>query len=95
MSFVSPLDLLTVSGIEQDVIRCLVRRPKLTAVEIANFTKIPLKELDALLKEMVRESRLVQLMQNDKICFDVSLGNDKTAPKPKAKSNSVLDMLFP
>ena len=88
MSLLSPLDLLTVSSHEQDVIRCLVRRPLLTAVEIAQFTKIPLTELEGLLKTMVQETHLILDDQNK---FRVLLGKEK---KKKAERSGLLDSLF-
>lgn len=88
MSLFSPLDLLTIPNHEQDVIRCLVRRPCLTAVEIAKFTKIPLAELDGLLSTMVKEARLVL---DDQEKFRVLLGKE---PKPKSDRPSLLDSLF-
>jgi hypothetical protein len=88
MSLFSPLDLLAVSSNEQDVIRCLVRRPCLTAVEIAKFTKIPMAELEELLNTMVREARLI-LDDQDK--FQVLLKKDF---KQKSDRPSLLDSLF-
>ena len=49
MSLLSPLDLLSVSNNEQTILRCLTRRPNLTAKEIGKFTKIPLDQLETLL----------------------------------------------
>ena len=94
MSFVSPLDLLTVSSSEQDVIRCLVRKPQLTALEISGLTKIPLKELETLLKQMVSDARVVQLTRNEAVCFEVSFSKGSGKNNGK-KGSSVLDMLFP
>jgi hypothetical protein len=91
MSFMSPLDLLTVSSHEQDVIRCLVRRPSLSLQEIAGFTKIPLKELDTLLSRMVQEARLTR---DDQSRFEVSLG-DKKRQKTERGGAGLLDALFP
>lgn len=88
MSVLSPLDLLTVSNHEQDVIRCLVRRPRLTAVEIAKFTKIPMTELEGLLNTMVKEARLILDDQNK---FQVLLGKEN---KQKADRSGLLDSLF-
>lgn len=96
MALVSPLDLLTVTDNEQDVIRCLVRRPRITALEISGFTKIPLKELETLLKQMVSDSRVVQLTLNEAVCFEVSFSENKSSEKNSGKKgSSVLDMLFP
>jgi hypothetical protein len=88
MSVFSPLDLLTVSSHEQDVIRCLVRRPRLTAVEIAKFTKIPITELETLLNTMVQEARL---MLDDQNKFQVLLGKEN---KQKPDRSGLLDSLF-
>lgn len=96
MALVSPLDLLTVTDNEQDVIRCLVRRPRITALEISGFTKIPLMELETLLKQMVSDSRVVQLTLNEAVCFEVSFSENKGSEKNSGKKgSSVLDMLFP
>ncbi|NJN54172.1 MAG: hypothetical protein HC804_05075 [Anaerolineae bacterium] len=89
MALLSPLDLLTVSTLEQDVIRCLVRRPCLTAVEIAKFTRIPLAELEGLLTTMVQEARLVLDDQNK---FQVLLGGKEN--KQKTDRSGLLDSLF-
>ncbi len=96
MALVSPLDLLTVASNEQDVIRCLVRNPRLTPQEISGLTKIPLKELEALLKQMVSNSQIVQLTCNETVCFEVSFSPNKGSGQNTAKKGgSVLDMLFP
>lgn len=88
MSLLSPLDLLTVSCDEQDVIRCLVRRPHLTAVEIAKYTRIPMAELDALLSTMVQQTRLVLDDQNK---FQVLLGKET---RQRTDRTGLLDSLF-
>ena len=88
MSFLSPLDMLTVSGNEQEVIRCLVRRPNLTVGEIAKFTKIPIEKLETLLKEMVQKSSLVQ---SDDSRFKVEYGSSK---KQNRNGTNLLDSLF-
>jgi hypothetical protein len=91
MSFMSPLDLLMVSSHEQDIIRCLVRRPGLGLQEIAGFTKIPLKELETLLGTMVQESRLTRDGESK---FQVSFG-DKKRQKTDRGGAGLLDTLFP
>lgn len=75
MSYLSPLDLLTVSDNEQDIIRCLVRRPELTMQEIAELTKIPLDESEHLLDIMVQNARLIR---NDEDRFRVALGKKES-----------------
>ncbi|MCB0056961.1 MAG: hypothetical protein KDE45_08050 [Caldilineaceae bacterium] len=85
----SPLDLLSVSGHEQDIIRCLVRRPRLTMHEIAKFTQIPLEELERLLNSMVRDARLTR---DSDSTFQVPLGG-KT-PRRENNGTSLLGTLF-
>lgn len=90
MTFLSPLDLLTVSDNEQDIIRCLVRRPQLTAGEIATFTKIPLEEVEKLLKIMLKNA---QLIQDEQKKFQVKLENKKKQ-KPTQNGSGLLETLF-
>ncbi len=89
MTLMSPLDLLTVSSQEQDVIRCLVRQPRLTLQEIAGLTRIPLDELEGLVNRMVRDCRL---NQDGESKFQVLL---QPSYKPKReRGSSLLDTLF-
>ena len=90
MSFLSPLDLLSVPGNEQDVIRCLSRRPDLTIHEISNFTKIPLEELERLLKRMVQNARLTRDKENK---FQVSYGKSGSNKQTRS-GNGLLESLF-
>lgn len=91
MALFSPLDLLSVSNTEQDIIRCLVRRPRLPAVEIARLTKIPIEELESLLKKMVSDARLTEQDNGGHAVFDVSIGSKRSPERP---TNSLLDSLF-
>lgn len=91
MTFLSPLDLLQIPDQKQDIIRCLVRHPQLSAQEIASKTKIPLKEIKGLLSEMVQKAQLSKLTKGNEDVFLVRLG-DKKAPAPR--SSSLLDSLF-
>lgn len=91
MALFSPLDLLSVSNTEQDIIRCLVRRPRLPAAEIARLTKIPLEELESLLKKMVSDARLTEQESGGHAIFDVSLNARRSLERP---ANSLLDSLF-
>jgi DNA-binding MarR family transcriptional regulator len=88
MTLMSPLDLLTVSSQEQDVIRCLVRQPRLTLSEIAGYTRIPLDELEGLLKRMVRESRL---NEDGESKFQVLIHNH---PSRRERGAGLLESLF-
>lgn len=89
MSLLSPLDLLTVSSQEQDIIRCLVRQPRLTLQEIAGFTRIPMDELERVLNKMVQES---QLNKDGDSKFKVLLDNKK--PNRGRTGTGLLDSLF-
>lgn len=89
MALLSPLDLLAVSSQEQDVIRCLVRRPRLTLQEIAGFTRIPMDELERVVNKMVRESRLNKDTESK---FNVLLQNEK--PNRERAGSGLLDSLF-
>lgn len=91
MSVLSPLDLLSVPAVEQDIIRCLVRQPKLTAEEIAGRTKIPLEELANLLKQMVGDARLVQQVDAGQTLFRVAISRSQS---PERGANALLDNLF-
>jgi len=90
MSSLSPLDLLTVPDSEQDIIRCLVRRPELTMSEIAKFTKIPLDELERLLNSMVQNARLIR---DDEDKFHVLYGKGNKS-KQDQNGSGLLDSLF-
>jgi hypothetical protein len=94
MTQFSPLDLLTVSDFEQDVIRCLVRKPHQTMVEIAQRTTIPLGKLNQLLGKMVRESRVAEERRNGENHFSVSLSKKPATLPRRSASTSLLDSLF-
>ncbi|MBK8989868.1 MAG: hypothetical protein IPM39_28035 [Chloroflexi bacterium] len=89
MTFMSPLDLLTVSNHEQDVIRCLIRRPRLTLQEIAGFTKIPVDKLEGIVNSMVQESRLDKDGDSK---FQVLLNN--RGAKQERAGSGLLESLF-
>ncbi len=88
MAMLSPLDLLTVTNTEQDVIRCLIRKPQLTLQEIAGLTRIPVDELEGVVYKMVKESRLN--IDSDRK-YQVQM---QGKPKPKRSSVGLLDTLF-
>ena len=93
MSFLSPLDLLQVSDREQDIIRCLVRQPQLTAQEISSRTKIPLKEIKELLMNMVKKAQISKLSKDNEDVFQVFIGEREKKQKPST-GTSLLDSLF-
>lgn len=88
MSFMSPLDLLTVPSQEQDIIRCLVRRPGLTLLEIARSTRIPVDEVERLVDKMVADLRLKK-EQDD--TFQVEIRNGRSKPE---RGTGLMESLF-
>ncbi|MGB1249033.1 MAG: hypothetical protein ACPG8W_00255 [Candidatus Promineifilaceae bacterium] len=88
----SPLDLLQVSASEQDVIRCLVRRPFQTKREIARRTRIPLRELDQVLSQMVRSAKLI-LHDESELRYSVQISPKGNTPR-KRPSGGLLDSFF-
>lgn len=95
MALLSPLDLLQIPDKEQDVIRCLVRQPQLTAQEIASRTQIPLHELKELLLLMVKKAQLHKTTKDNEDVFHVSIGGDEKKSKVNGNaSKSLLDSLF-
>lgn len=93
MSFLSPLDLLQVPDREQDIIRCLIRHPQLTAQEIASRTQIPLKEIKELLLKMVTQAHLSKSTKGNEDVFQVFIGERNKKPTTSS-GNSLLDSLF-
>jgi predicted transcriptional regulator len=91
MTFLSPLDLLAVTDTEQDILRCLIRQPHLTAAEIAQRTKLPLTETRNLLNQLIKNSYLAQESKNGQPVYFVPLRQDK---KRKRSSKNLLDTLF-
>jgi len=90
MSFVTPLDWLANSAYEQDVIRCLVRQPKLTVVEIARITQIPQDELAPLLQQMLGNAQLRAEGEPNK--YEIQYSRNSGANGKGA--NSLLTTLF-
>lgn len=89
MTYLSPIDMLTMSSIEQDVIRCLIKNPKLTASEIADVVKVAITELEVVLRDMVSDERLVEEAINGQQAFAVRFKRD-----PKPTTSSLLTDLF-
>jgi hypothetical protein len=82
MSFLSPLDLLSLSSVEQDVVRCLAKQPNLTMAEIADVTNIALAKLKELLPQMVAEKRLAEERQNGHSVFTLEFNKEKPSSNP-------------
>ncbi len=87
----SPLDMLTLVGTDQDVIRCLIRRPQSTAAEISKVTKIPVSELNEILERLLHKSRVSRSSASGKPRFSVRYENGRRKPTDKP---SLLDSLF-
>lgn len=90
MSFVTPLDWLSNSSPEQDVIRCLVRQPKLTLGEIARITQIPQDVLTPILQQMLGNAQLHAEGEPNK--YEIQYG--RSAPANGKGANSLLSTLF-
>ena len=88
----TPLDLLTFNGNEQDVIRCLIRVPQQTASEISTRTRINRSELEDILDSLVRSARIKRTANGGQPTFAVEYGLGKTERAPKYPS--LLDSLF-
>lgn len=69
MTSLSPIDLLSVSPIEQTVLRCLTKTPQLTVFEVAAKTKQPLVEVEEVLSQLLIQGRIVEQLQNGKRVF--------------------------
>lgn len=70
-SSLSPLDMLDMPDVEQYILRCLNRRPGLTAAEIATATKLPMGEVEPVLRRMISRSQVVEQLQEEKRTFSV------------------------
>ena len=93
MSLLNALDLLQIPGKEQDVIRCLVRHPQLTAQETSSRTQIPLREIKELLLKMVTKEQISKLTKDNEDVFQVFIGARETKQSP-ATGSGLLDSLF-
>lgn len=71
MSTFSPLDLLSMSDKEQDILRCISKQSDLTLPEIVEATQIPTAELEELLDQLIHESRVVEQLKDNKRTFSV------------------------
>lgn len=92
MALLSPLDLLSAASNEQDVIRCLIRQPFLTALEISRRLRMPIEETENLLRQMVQNAQLKSQENNGQTQFSVPLGREKN--NTGREKNSLLNSLF-
>jgi hypothetical protein len=80
---------LTVPALEQDIIRCLIRTPLLTAQQIAGRLRQPLTEIENTLRSMEGNERLTRSESSGETQFQVPLKNDRSR-----RSTNLLDSLF-
>lgn len=90
MANISALDLLTVPAMEQDILRCLIRTPEMTAKQIAKRLRRPLTEVEGTLREMEGQSRLTSVEESGQLIFKVPLTSNRT----QKRSTNLLDSLF-
>ena len=87
----SPIDMLSLYESDQDVIRCLIRRPQLTAAEISRITKIPISEINDVLGRLLQKSRVAKGSRNGNEIFSVQYESKKRAARG---ATTLLDSLF-
>lgn len=69
MSALSPVDLLLVSAVEQTILRCLTKYPKLTIFEVAAKTGLPLTQVEEVLEALLAQAQVVEQLQRGKRVF--------------------------
>ncbi len=69
MSSLSPFDLLSLSPIEQNVLRCLTKHPQITVIDTAVKTQLPLTDVEAVLHTLLDQARIVEQLQQGERVF--------------------------
>lgn len=69
MSALSPIDLLSVSAVEQTILRCLTKYPKRTLFEVAAKTGLPLAQVEEVLGVLLARAQVVEQLQQGKRVF--------------------------
>lgn len=90
MSALTPLALLSLSTVEQEIIRHLNRYPGATVAELVPVTNLAEEALEGLLSQMVRASWLAELLENGQRTFEVRYGRE--APREKRRASGLLDL---
>lgn len=93
MSFFSPLDLLMCGADEQDVLRFLMRKPNSCEKEIADQTRLSIKQVKKTLTGLIEEGRVTLQKDQDRETYNVLLRLDRPQQKTNG-STSLLDSLF-
>lgn len=90
MSQLSPLDLLSLSDAEQDIIRHLNRYPTATIGDLATITHLPISSLEIVISNMINAAWLVERYEEGNRGFVVQYRQD--VGRSRSKSSSMLDL---
>jgi hypothetical protein len=90
MSQLSPLDLLSLSDAEQDIIRHLNRYPNATISDLAVATHLPINNLETVINKMINSAWLVERYEEGNRWFIVQYRQD--TGRSRSKSSSMLDL---
>lgn len=71
MSSLSPIDLLSLSAVEQNILRCLSKYPQSTVFAVAEKTQLPLAEAEEVLRNLLSQARIVEQLQQGERVFSV------------------------
>ena len=83
---ISAVDLLFQSDDDQQIIRCLTRRPAQTLSDIAREIALPLHKVEETVARMLRESKLMQHHIGGQMVFSVHyIREPMPAAKPQAR----------
>ena len=69
MSSLSPIDLLSLSSVEQHILRCLTKYPQSTVLTVAEKTQLPLAEVEEVLRNLRNQARVVEQLQQGERVF--------------------------
>lgn len=69
MSSLSPIDLLSLTDVEQNILRCLTKYPQSTIFEVVEKTQIPLEEVEEVLHNLLSQARIVELLYQGERVF--------------------------
>ncbi|MGB1249032.1 MAG: cyclic nucleotide-binding domain-containing protein [Candidatus Promineifilaceae bacterium] len=86
MSYLSTLDLLNANPVEQDILRCVTRFPRLSVRAITERINLPSAEVAITIEELVTRAKLVeQLVNNERVFvtrFQLRAANVRNLPAP-------------
>ncbi|MCP5098341.1 MAG: TrmB family transcriptional regulator [Chloroflexi bacterium] len=75
MSALSSLDLVFMSDLEQQVIRCLNEYPNIAALEVAKIIKVPEKDVRRILQRLMDMAKVVCRQQKGRKTYAVNYRN--------------------